>query len=118
MKSLVHTVRYAVLASLMFVVLATTGCVVEQPRPPGPPPQAIVRVQAPPPAEIVEVQPPPPSPAEVWVWQRGHWRWNGNQYVWAHGHWAQRPGYAQAWVAPHWEPHPQGGYVFIEGTWR
>jgi hypothetical protein len=119
MKSYVRSARCAGYASLALIMLALAGCVVEPPpQRPGPPPQALVRVQAPPPAEVVEVQPPPPGPAEIWVWQRGHWRWNGAQYIWARGHWAERPAYAHEWVAPHWEPHPQGGYIFIEGAWR
>ncbi len=56
---------------------------------------------------IVEVAPPPlryevtPSPRRGYVWESGHWRWNGRRHVWVSGHWVRnRPGYA--FYEPRW----------------
>src|ERR1700677_4519957 len=91
--------------------LATAGCVEREVVRTGPPPQqGVVVVQQPPPAEMVETAPPPPGPREIWVWQRGHWRWDGYGYHWNPGRWAQRPPRVNAWVAPHWEQRPNGWF--------
>ena len=105
-------VRATLAASLL---LSGAGCVEQAPSP-APPPH-VVYIQSPPPADIVEYQPPPPDGNPFWVWQKGHWRWNGNRYVWMHGHWVQRPPNYTMWVAPHWE-NRNGGYFFIEGHWQ
>jgi hypothetical protein len=76
-----------------------------------------VVVAQPPPAARVEVIPAAPGPPEAWVWQPGHWRWDGREYVWIPGRYAGRPHRVAQWVPPHWEPRP-GGYAFIEGHWR
>ena len=109
--------RLSFLALGLVVALATTGCVEREVVRTGPPPAAVI-VQRPPPAEIVETVSPPPGPREAWVWQRGHWRWDGYDYRWAPGHWVERPAHVTEWVAPHWQQHPNGGWIFIEGTWR
>lgn len=96
------------LSCLMF----TSACVVEE-RP------AAVRevvVQTPPPAEIVETIPVRPE-GELWVWQKGHWRWGNGGYYWQRGRWVEHPPRFAAWVAPHWEVRGTG-YVFIEGRWK
>lgn len=59
-------------------------------------------------AEIyVNIAPPAPryervpAPRAGYVWESGHWRWNGNRYVWVAGHWErERPGYA--FHGPRW----------------
>ena len=101
----------------LIITLATVGCVEREVVRTGPAPAAVI-VQQPPPAEVVETVPPPPGPPEVWVWQRGHWRWDGRSYQWNQGHWVQRPPHVNAWVAPHWQQHPNGGWIFIEGRWQ
>jgi hypothetical protein len=60
--------------------------------------------------------PPPPPPGPTYIWQPGHWRWNGYRYVWfpgryvvrgpryghfVPGHWAMRYG-QWVWVPQHW----------------
>jgi hypothetical protein len=42
-----------------------------------------VVVARPPPPVRVEQVPPPPSggPPEMFVWQPGHWRWDGHDYA-------------------------------------
>jgi hypothetical protein len=112
--------RTAIIKSLfalfcVFALLSTTGCVEREVVTPA---GAAVIVQRAPPEPLVEVQSSPPGPGELWVWQRGHWRWDGRDYRWMAGRWAERPPHVTEWVAPRWEPHPNGGYVFIEGGWR
>ncbi|HTP82092.1 MAG TPA: hypothetical protein VMQ11_04060 [Alphaproteobacteria bacterium] len=70
-----------------------------------------------PPAPVTEAVPAPPGPAERWVWQPGHWRWNGREYVWAAGHYVERPRRDAEWVPPHWQERG-GGWVYVEGRWR
>jgi hypothetical protein len=56
---------------------------------------------------IVQVAPPPlryevtPEPRRGYVWESGHWRWNGRRHVWVSGHWVRsRPGYV--FSEPRW----------------
>ncbi|MDR3525474.1 MAG: hypothetical protein P4L66_15395 [Acetobacteraceae bacterium] len=58
---------------------------------------------------------PPPRPG--FLWEPGHWRWDGRAYFWVRGHWIEaRPHYHRYipghwdrrgpnwfWVEPHWE---------------
>jgi WXXGXW repeat (2 copies) len=51
----------------------------------------------PPPARYEAV----PAPRHGYVWEPGHWQWNGHRHVWVAGHWIrERPGYA--YYAPRW----------------
>jgi len=106
----------SVLVLSVLAVLTLSGCVERRPPPP-PPPAAVVYVPAAPPAEVVEVMPAPPDQRPIWIWQKGHWRWDGRQYVWHPGHWAERPPHVAEWIAPHWESHANG-WFFVEGHWR
>ena len=69
------------------------GCVYE---PPPPPPRVVYRqapaVRPPPPPIIVEAPPPPPREHPYWVFERGHWRWDGYRWVWIRGHYVERLG--------------------------
>lgn len=104
---------FVLAGGVAFAALATTGCVerevvvhrsvVEVDRPPPPPPR--------------EELPPPPGPPEVFVWQPGHWRWDGHEYYWQHGHWERRPERVSQWIPPHWDERG-GRWVFVEGYWR
>ena len=76
-----------------------------------------VVVSRPPPAPVAEVVPAPPGPREVWVWQQGHWRWDGREYVWQPGHYVERPQRGAEWVPPHWQERC-GNWVFVAGHWR
>ncbi|WP_146002778.1 YXWGXW repeat-containing protein [Telmatospirillum siberiense] len=105
----------AVASALSCLMLA--GCVAHRAGPPPPPPPAVVYIPRPPPAEMVEAMPPPPDPRPIWVWQKGHWRWDGREYVWHPGHWFERPPHVAEWVPPHWEQHANGWFL-IEGHWR
>lgn len=69
--------------------------------------------EAPPPLRYEAV----PGPRPGYLWEPGHWRWDGRGYAWigghliaprphyahfVHGHWARR-GPRWFWVEPHWE---------------
>jgi WXXGXW repeat (2 copies) len=67
------------------------------PPPPGPPPLRYEAV-------------PPPRPG-AYVWEPGHWHWNGVQYVWVEGRYVPRH--------PH-RPYAQytpGRWVWNGGAW-
>ena len=56
---------------------------------------------------IVHVAPPPeryevvPGPRRGYVWEAGHWEWNGRRHIWVAGHWERvRVGYRH--VGPRW----------------
>jgi len=111
-----HTMTWKktlLLAAAASLTALASGCIVEE-HPASPTQVVYVRQQ--PPADLAEEIPPHP-PGPYWVWQKGHWRWNGHQYYWSHGHWAERPPQYSAWVAPHWDVR-SNGYFFIEGHWE
>jgi hypothetical protein len=61
--------------------------------------------------------PPPPPPGARYVWQPGHWRWNGNNYVWFPGGYIPRgPRYAR-FVPGHWAMR-YGNWVWIPQHWN
>lgn len=68
----------------------------------------------PPPAPQPEY--PPPAPSPTYVWQPGHWWWNGVQYVWAAGNYVERLSASASYVAGHWEQRPTG-WVWVEDHW-
>ncbi|MBA3816860.1 MAG: YXWGXW repeat-containing protein [Parachlamydiaceae bacterium] len=90
-----------------------------------PTPQPVQYIQTPvinpyaleaPPTELFEEA--SVSPGNNYVWQKGHWQWNGS-WAWVSGRWAERPqghtayipGYWKLsthhhrweWVAPYWQ---------------
>ncbi len=65
----------------------------------------------------VEVVPPPPGGR--YVWEPGHWHWNGVAYAWMPGRYVVRhPHYAQ-YVPGHWRwaPH-RGAWVWQPAHWQ
>ena len=60
----------------------------------------------------------PPPPGDRYVWEPGHWHWNGAQYAWAPGHYVIRgPGYGR-YVPGHWGwSAPQGRWVWHPAHW-
>jgi WXXGXW repeat (2 copies) len=69
----------------------------------------------PPPAPQPEL--PPPAPAPTYVWQPGHWSWNGLQYFWEPGKYVERPAATATYVAGHWE-HNGTGWIWVDGRWE
>ena len=83
-----------------------------------------VRAQPPPPYPYPPVPPPryepvPPPPGGAYVWEPGHWHWNGFRYVWAGGHYVVRgPAYGR-YVQGHWRWSPRRGqYVWEPAHWQ
>jgi hypothetical protein len=101
-------------ASLLAVatVLALSGPVAVW----APPAQAqmsgeIVIGNAPPPPRVEVV----PGPRPGWVWDPGHWVWNGRAHVWAAGHWIhERRGWRR--IPAQWEQTPRGWH-FVPAHW-
>ncbi len=86
----------------------------------GPPPSRVyvqerfVAMPPPPPRQEIIVE--APGPRERFVWDPGHYVWDGAGYRWAPGHWiARREGFV--WVPAHWD-HAPGGWRFVDGHWR
>ncbi len=76
----------------------------------------VVVERPPPPVRVEEVPPPPAAHPESFVWQPGHWRWDGRDYEWHPGHYERRPARTAYWVAPEWVER-QGRWVFRPGHW-
>jgi len=99
--------KWATLALASSLLMGTGGAMAQ----PAPPPMPA----APPPPQA-EVVPAPPGAR--YVWEPGHWHWNGGRYVWIRGHyvlreagwghyqpghWAWRPAWGRwEWVPAHW----------------
>ena len=65
-----------------------------------------------PPAAIYE---PIPAPRSGYIWQAGHWNWDGNRHVWNAGSWqASRPGYN--YHAPRWVEN-NGRWSYQASRW-
>jgi WXXGXW repeat (2 copies) len=80
---------------------ASTTVVVTAPTAP-PPPQA---------------ENPPPSPGPSYVWNQGHWSWDGAQYVWTLGRYVVPPTTVARWTPGYWQQGPNG-WVWIDGSWN
>jgi YXWGXW repeat-containing protein len=79
------------------------------------PPRRVVYVVKAPPGDVVEVVPAQPGAGYVWI--RGHYRWDGDDYRWVPGHWGIVPTGYREWVPGHWaERHDQ--WFWVEGHWR
>ena len=83
---------------------------------PVPPPVSLQAtfVLTPPPPPEVEV--PPPAPSPTYVWEPGHWYWNGLQYHWQPGKYIVKPTEAATYKPGHWEQRPEG-WVWVASQW-
>jgi WXXGXW repeat (2 copies) len=79
-----------------------------------PPPGRVYIVRRPPP-ERVEVIGAGPGPGFVYV--RGYWRYDGNDFVWTPGRWVSLDRRYRQWVPGHWA-HDRHGWYWVEGRWR
>ena len=93
------------------IALHPTTQIAQALTPPFPPP---VTVPVAPPNPQEEI--PPPSPSPTYVWEPGHWSWNGMQYFWQPGKYLERPSAATTYVAGHWEQYPNG-WIWVAGQW-
>jgi hypothetical protein len=62
-----------------------------------------------------EVVPPPPS--AQYIWQPGHWHWDGYRYAWVGGHYVIRQPHYAAYVPGRWEHHGPN-WVWVPAHWR
>ena len=83
--------------------------------PPAPPPSTATLAPTPPPPPQAETPPPAPSPS--YVWEPGHWSWNGVQYQWQPGRYITKPTTTATYTPGHWEQRPEG-WVWVGGTWN
>jgi hypothetical protein len=77
-------------------------------------PTADLAPSAPPPPEA---ETPPPAPSPTFVWEPGHWYWNGVQYHWQPGRYIARPTTTATYTPGHWEQRPEG-WLWVGGTWN
>lgn len=77
----------------LVVGLISTGAVQAQPPPPPFPYQPV-----PPPRR----EPIPPPPGGRFVWEPGHWHWNGRQYIWITGRYVETRPRQPRWVEGQW----------------
>ncbi len=75
-----------------------------------------IEIGVPPPPERVEVIPPLPGPG--FVWDRGHWRWEGGAHVWVPGHYIRLPHPGAVRIPGHWVQLPNGRYRFVPPHWE
>ncbi|SAL20747.1 Tat pathway signal sequence domain-containing protein [Caballeronia arvi] len=57
---------------------------------------------------------PVPPPRVGFVWDGGHWNWEG-RYVWVPGHWIEARAGAR-WAPGVWAPF-RGQYRYVPGHW-
>jgi len=96
---------------LLAIALATTplaGCASAPARRD----RVYVRVAPPPERREVIVE----SPGRDYVWQRGHWVWQGGGYGWVEGRWV-RTDREHRWVEGRWV-HDRYGWYYIDGHRR
>ncbi len=81
--------KLAPLAFASFLLIGIGSAMAQPPPMPAAPP--------PPRVEVV-----PGAPGARYVWEPGHWHWNGVRYVWIGGHYVMRhPGWGR-YVPGHW----------------
>ena len=56
-------------------------------------------------------------PGPSFVWEPGHWYWNGMQYQWQPGRYIAKPTTTATYTPGHWEQRPEG-WVWVGGTWN
>jgi hypothetical protein len=77
--------------------------------------QVSVYVGSAPPPAVVEH--PPVRPGPDYIWQAGHYTWDGRRYVWVPGAWILPPRPHAVWAPGRWD-HDGHGYHWVEGRWR
>jgi hypothetical protein len=61
----------------------------------------------------------PPPPGDRYVWEPGHWHWNGAQYVWIGGHYVIREVRYHHWIDGRWVWSVQAGqWVWRPAHWE
>jgi hypothetical protein len=78
-------------------------------------PSAFAQGYPPLPPPRVEVLPPPPGAR--YIWQPGHWVWNGRAYAWIGGRYIIRRAAYREYVPGHWADR-YGRPVWVQPYWR
>ena len=73
---------------------------------------------APIPEPRYEAVPPPPGPPQAWLWERGHYRWDGRGYAWFPGRYIAREAGYHEFVPGHWAQRPYGPPIWVPEHWR
>ena len=69
------------------------------------------------PAARREQIPPQPRGGDRYVWQPGHWHWNGRAYDWVPGHYVEYSHHRGGrWVPGHWEQRGRE-QVWVPSHW-
>ena len=68
-----------------------------------------------PPPPVREVIIEAPGPRERFIWDPGHYEWDGYDYHWSPGHWIERR--AGHWVPAEWVETSRG-WRFLPGHWQ
>jgi len=96
------------LVAVLVIGASLAGTANAQPPPPLPYPAVPV-----PRAEVV-----PPPPRGGYVWEPGHWHWNGRAYAWVGGHYVVRQARYGRYEPGHWRWAPRrGGWVWAPAHW-
>lgn len=74
----------------------------------------VVYAERRPPPDRVEVIVASPGPGFVWV--RGHWGWERDDYYWIPGRWVRVERGYHRWVPGHWRQKHHRWY-WVEGRW-
>jgi len=72
------------------------------------------------PSEIPPPQaegPPPPPPDRRYVWEPGHWHWDGVGWEWHRGHYVIRRAAWHVFVPGVWVLR-YGRWIWVPGHWR
>lgn len=102
LRSLFKCRQALLLVPLTLAALASTPVFAQPP----------VYIQQAPPPMRMEVM---PGPRPGYVWDQGHWRWEGRGYVWMPGHW-QPMRHGAHWRPGHWQARGPNWY-WVEGHW-
>lgn len=85
---------------------------------------AVVPALAQPPMPYGPIPPPryeavPPPPGPRYIWEPGHWHWDGVRYVWIRGHYIIREARHHRWVEGRWVWSPPAGrWVWRPAHWE
>lgn len=107
-----HYTRTLVIAALVGVAGALTGCVVAPVDGYYYSTGAVVPVA--PPAPVVEIYGPPPVSGHVWI--GGRWDWHRDRHHWRPGHW-DAPRHGHRWRPHSWQ-NERGGWRQRGGRWE
>ena len=93
-------IRSTLFAAVVWAV-PLGAALAQPPYPPVPPPR-------------YEAVPPPPGAS--YIWEPGHWHWNGVQYIWLPGHYVVRHARYRRYIPGIWVMRG-GTWVWVPAHW-